>query len=118
MKPEQGTTVTVRDRRRATPPEEDGRGSVGEETRALVHAESDAGGGRVRTTATLLQRSPVALESEADIFVLPALVSPPSQEEEEVVEEGKKQTLLPSARHYSGGREGRRQGRRRGWCSA
>lgn len=42
----------------------------------VVHAEwSNENGQRQRRT--LLQMSPVALESEADIFVLPALPSPP-----------------------------------------
>lgn len=44
---------------------------------------------------TLLQMSPVALESEADMTVLPALSSPPLH--------GKGRTLLPSARGYRGG---------------
>lgn len=52
---------------------------------------------------TLLQMSPVALESEADIFVLPALSSPPLHRKK------KKQTgraLLPSAHDYRKQREG------------
>lgn len=47
---------------------------------------------------TLLQMSPLALESEADMFLLPALSSPPLHR--------KSRALLPSARGYRMEREG------------
>lgn len=50
---------------------------------------------------TLLQMSPVALESEADIFVLPALSSPHCIEKKK-----KRQNPPPSARDYRREREG------------
>lgn len=50
---------------------------------------------------TLLQMSPVALESEADMILLPALSLPPPPPPPQLHRKGG--TLLPSARGYGGG---------------